>query len=62
MALGQVSGTLNNRQGSFVVQHFGSRSSGSNRLTLEVVPHSGAGELAGLTGRMAIRIEAGVHL
>ncbi len=61
VALEQVSGTLNNRQGSFVLQHFGIRSAGSNRLTLEVVPDSAAGELAGLTGSMAIRIEAGVH-
>jgi hypothetical protein len=30
-------------------------------LILEVVPHSGAGELQGLTGSMAISIENGQH-
>jgi len=34
---------------------------GTDRLILEVVPDSGAGELVGLTGKMAIRIEAGIH-
>ncbi|MDX9760394.1 MAG: DUF3224 domain-containing protein, partial [Bacteroidota bacterium] len=29
--------------------------------TLEVVPDSGTGELAGLTGKMNIRIENGQH-
>ena len=36
---------------------------GSNRLTPEVVPGSGSGsgELAGLTGRLQIRVEDGQH-
>ena len=34
---------------------------GQDRLILEVVPDSGSNELAGLSGKMAIRIEAGIH-
>jgi len=32
-----------------------------NRLELEVVPDSGSDQLAGLVGKMAIRIEDGQH-
>ena len=62
VALEQVSGTLSGKKGSFVLQHFGVMSGGNDRLTLEVVPHSGAGELSGLKGSMSIRIEDGQHV
>jgi hypothetical protein len=52
---------LSGKKGSFVLQHFGTMQQGSNRLILEVVPDSGSGELSGLTGRMAIKIEGGQH-
>lgn len=61
VAIEQVVGSLCGRQGSFVLQHFGIMTDGQNRLILEVVPHSGAGELQGLTGTMAINIENGQH-
>lgn len=61
VAIEQVVGKLCGRQGSFVLQHFGIMTDGQNRLILEVVPHSGAGELQGLTGTMAINIENGQH-
>jgi hypothetical protein len=34
---------------------------GAQQLTITVVPDSGTGELAGLTGTMQIRIESGQH-
>jgi len=34
---------------------------GTDRLILEVIPDSGAGELMGLTGKMEIKIESGKH-
>ena len=34
---------------------------GSSLLLLKVVPDSGTGELANLTGTMLIKIEEGVH-
>ena len=61
VAIEQVTGTLSGRSGSFVLQHFGTMSQGNNSLLLEVVPASGARELAGLAGKMAIHIEEGQH-
>ena len=61
VAIEQVSGALSGKNGSFVLQHFGTMSQGSDRLVLEVVPDSGSGELSSLTGKMAIKIEGGKH-
>lgn len=61
VAIEQVRGVLHGRTGSFVLQHSGIMHDGDNRLTLEVVPASGAGELKGLSGSMTIRIEEGQH-
>lgn len=57
----QTRGTLNGKKGSFVLQHFGMMNRGAQRLTLEVVPDSGTGELEGLSGSMEIIIEEGKH-
>ncbi|MCA9991696.1 MAG: DUF3224 domain-containing protein [Anaerolineales bacterium] len=61
VAIEQVSGTLQGRAGTFVLQHFGVMHGGENRLVLEVVPDSGTGALAGLAGQMKIKIEGGQH-
>jgi hypothetical protein len=61
VAIEQVEGRLSGKQGSFVLQHFGTMDKGGDRLVLEVVPDSGTGELLGLAGTMAIKIEAGQH-
>jgi hypothetical protein len=61
VAIEQVTGSLSGKQGSFVLQHFGTMHNGKNRLVLEVVPDSGSGELSGLTGEMEIEIEEGQH-
>ncbi len=61
VAIEQVSGSLEGKNGGFVLQHFGIMNRGNNRLVLEVVPDSGSGELAGLTGEMSINIEEGQH-
>jgi Protein of unknown function (DUF3224) len=61
VAIEQVTGTLDGRSGSFVLQHFGVMHAGKNRLVLEVVPDSGTGQLQGLSGAMSIRIEGGKH-
>lgn len=61
VALEQVSGTLEGREGTFVLQHYGVSGRGGDRLTLEVLPGSGTGALAGLTGKMTIRREDGEH-
>lgn len=61
VAIEQVTGTLAGKQGSFVLQHFGTMQGGDSFLRLEVLPDSGTGELTGLSGKMAIRIEDGQH-
>lgn len=61
VAIEQVTGALSGKQGSFVLQHYGIMHDGENQLILEVVPASGTGELAGLTGEMTIIIEDGEH-
>jgi len=61
VAIEQVSGVLSGKKGSFVLQHFGTRNQGSDRLVLEVVPNSGSGELSNLAGKIAIKIEGGKH-
>jgi hypothetical protein len=57
----RVSGTLDGRSGSFVLQHTGVMNRGAPGLTITVVPDSGTGDLTGLAGTMTIIIEAGKH-
>jgi hypothetical protein len=61
VAIEQVRGHLQGREGAFVLQHSGILDRGKDRLVLEVVPDSGTGQLAGLSGRMTIRVEDGKH-
>ena len=61
VAIEQVHGTLHGRAGSFVLQHHGLMDRGARQLSISVVPDSGTGALAGLAGRMGIRIEDGKH-
>jgi hypothetical protein len=62
VAMEQVKGTLNERSGSFALQHTGTMTRGAAELSVTVVPDSGTGQLVGLAGRMTIKIEAGKHL
>lgn len=62
VALEQVRGTLDGKQGTFVLQHFGLMSAGQNRLVLEVVPDSGTDQLVNLSGSMTIKVEDGRHI
>ena len=61
VALERVDGTLAGRSGTFFLQHAGTMDRGSPTLSVSVVPDSGADGLAGLSGRLGIRIEGGVH-
>ena len=56
-----MSGTLQGRKGTFVLQHNGIMNRGEPHLTLTVVPDSGTGELVGLSGKMSINIAEGKH-
>ena len=61
VAMEQVSGMLSGKKGTFVLQHYGTMHAGGQNLILEVTPDSGTDELAGLSGKMNIRIEDGKH-
>ncbi|NVJ60658.1 MAG: DUF3224 domain-containing protein [Gammaproteobacteria bacterium] len=61
IAMEQVEGVLGGKKGRFVLQHFGIMSDGDRRLILEVVPDSGSDELTGISGKMSITIEEGLH-
>ena len=62
VALEQFNGTLHGQRGTFVLQHRGTmRKGGSFVIDVTVVPDSGAGELAGISGKMTIRIEGRDH-
>lgn len=61
VAIEKVTGSLDGRSGSFVLQHSATMNRGVPQLSITVVPDSGAGELEGISGRMEIVIEAGKH-
>jgi len=58
---GKLRGKAGWKSGSFVLQHTGVMNRGRPSLTVTVVPDSGTGELAGLSGAMAIDIVDGNH-
>ncbi|MCB0076809.1 MAG: DUF3224 domain-containing protein [Anaerolineales bacterium] len=61
VAIEQVDGTLDGKQGTFVLQHFGTMHDGDYRLILEVVPGTGTEGLTGLSGTMSINLRDGQH-
>ncbi len=62
VAMELVNGALHGRSGAFALQHSGTMTRGAPQLSVTVVPDSGTGELAGIAGTMAIRIDdAGQH-
>jgi hypothetical protein len=61
VAIEKVSGALHGQSGTFVLQHSGTMTRGAPQLTITVVPDSGTGQLAGLSGTMMIKIADGKH-
>ncbi len=61
VAIEKVKGRLQDRTGSFALQHSGTMSRGNPSLTITVVPDSGTDELTGLCGEMKITIADGKH-
>lgn len=61
IAMERVRGTLDGREGSFVLMHHGVMDRGAQSLLVTVVPDSGTGALAGLRGTLTIEIADGVH-
>jgi hypothetical protein len=62
VAIERFTGTLKGRSGTFVLLHQGTMRRGADfKMSIVVVPDSGTGQLAGLTGTMAIIIKDGKH-
>ncbi len=61
VAIEKVSGKLNGRSGTFILQHSGTMTRGTPHLIVTIVPDSGTGELAGLEGTFTIKIDDGKH-
>ena len=61
VAIEHFTGSVDGKSGSFVLQHSGMMDKGDARLTVTIVPDSGAGELAGISGTMTIDNDEGQH-
>jgi hypothetical protein len=61
VAIERVDGVLDERRGTFVLQHTGTMNRGAPSLSVTVVPDSGTGELEGLAGEFTIIITDGRH-
>jgi hypothetical protein len=61
VAMERVIGTVSGRAGTFALQHTGTMNRGVPGLSVTVVPDSGTGELAGISGTMNIIIADGKH-
>ena len=61
VALEHVTGTLDGKQGSFVLQHSATIDHNVPHLSITVVPGSGTNQLTGLAGSMNILIKEGKH-
>jgi hypothetical protein len=56
-----VTGALNGKRGSFILQHKGTMRKGVYAMSVTVVPDSGTDELAGIAGTMTIIIDGRRH-
>jgi hypothetical protein len=61
VAIESVTGKLDNKSGSFVLQHFATMDAGGTNMTVKVVPGSGTGDFKGISGTFTIIIAAGIH-
>jgi hypothetical protein len=61
VAIDQVTGELDGRKGSFVLQHSGAMNRGKQSLSIMVVPDSGTEDLAGISGTLSINVIDGKH-
>src|SRR5262249_11113142 len=59
VAMEIVSGTLAGKKGTFALGHIGTMQGGKQDLSINVVPDSGTGELAGISGKLNIVIAPG---
>lgn len=58
VAIETFTGTLQGKSGSFSLYHTGIMAKGAPSLNINVVPGSGTGQLAGISGKMTITVAA----
>lgn len=61
VAMERVTGKLQGREGSFILQHNATMNRGAAEMNIMVVPDTGTGQLAGIAGSMTVRIDGGQH-
>jgi hypothetical protein len=61
VAIDHVTGMLEGRSGSFLLQHSGSMQRGVPTLSIKVIPDSGTEGLAGIAGTLSINVVDGKH-
>jgi len=61
VAIEHFIGAVAGRTGSLVLQHSGVMNRGDARLEVTIVPDSGTGDLAGISGTLEIHIDEGQH-
>lgn len=61
VAVERVTGKLQDRSGSFILQHSATMTRGAPQMSITVVPDSGTDQLLGLAGEMTIKIVEGKH-
>jgi len=61
VAIEEIKGVLNGREGSFFFQHSATMRGNEQSLKISVVPDTGTGELAGIVGTFVITIADGKH-
>jgi hypothetical protein len=61
VAVERVTGTVDGKKGSFILQHNSTMSRGVPQQSIVVVPDSGTDELAGISGTFTITIVGGRH-
>jgi Protein of unknown function (DUF3224) len=61
VAIERVTGTLDGRTGTFILQHNGTMQNGVYHMDVIVVPDSATAQLTGLQGTMEIIIKDGKH-
>lgn len=62
VAMERVNGTLDGRSGGFMLVHRGIMDQGAQDLSITIVPGSGDGDLAGISGVFHLKIGDGRHL
>ena len=61
VAIEHFTGSVGGKSGSLVLQHHGLMERGQAALTVTIVPDSGTGELAGISGTLEIDNDEGAH-